>query len=110
MEQIEFIFKSILEVAAFITAIGAAVSYIRKWNAERRGTKNTELIAQHTEQLKQIDKRLTELENANKKQDQFVEKMCSAMLALLEHAINGNSTDKLKTAKADLQDFLIHRG
>ena len=110
MEQIEIVIKTILEVAAFITAIGAAWAYIKKWNAESKGTKNSELIQQHTEQLKRIDERLTVLESTNRKQDKFVNTMCGAMLALLEHNINGNSIDKLKEAKEEMQEFLIHRG
>ena len=110
MEKIKAVAQYLLQSAAFITAIGAAWTYIKKWNAESKGVKNSKLIQTHTEQLKRIDERLTVLESNNRKQDDFVEAMCSAMLALLDHNINGNSIDKLKEARQEMQDFLIHRG
>lgn len=110
MENLQIITKFILEVAAFISAIGLAWTYIKKWNAESKGTKNGELIAEHTEELKKLNERVTVLESTNRKQDQFVNAMCGAMLALLDHNINGNSIDKLKEAKEEMQEFLIHRG
>ena len=110
MENAQMIINIILQIAAFITAIGAAWAYIKKWIAESKGSKNSELIQLHTEQLKRMDERLTVLESTNRKQDQFVSTMCGAMLALLEHNINGDSIDKLKEAKEEMQEFLIHRG
>ena len=110
MENAQIIIKFLLEVLAFIAAIGAAWTYIRKWNAESKGTKNGEVIKEHSEELKKLSERVTILEGNNRKQDSFISAMCGAMLALLEHNINGNSIDKLKEAKEEMQEFLIHRG
>jgi len=109
MDNAQNIINLLLQMAAFITAIGAAWAYIKKWVAESKGSKNSESIQLHSEQIKRMDERLTVLESKDKKQDKFVETMCSAMLALLEHNINGNSIDKLKEAKEEMQEFLIHR-
>ena len=100
----------LLIIAAFITAIGGAVAVIKKWIKDSKPSKHEEVLKEHTEQLKQFNERLTVLESTNRKQDKFVETMCAAMLALLEHNINGNSIDKLKEAKEEMQEFLIHRG
>lgn len=35
--------------------------------------------------------------------------MCRGMLALLSHEINGNSTDKLRDAQTDVNNFLIDK-
>ena len=35
--------------------------------------------------------------------------MCRGVLALLSHEINGNSTDKLREAQSDINDFLIEK-
>ena len=110
MGDVQPIVTLILEIAAFISAIGLAWTYIKKWSAETKGSKNSELINEHAEQLKRINERVTVLESKDKRQDQFVSAMCSAMLALLDHNINGNSIDKLKDAKEEMQEFLIHRG
>lgn len=110
MEQAKTFIKTLLEIAAFITAIGAAWAYIKKWKSESKPAKNSKLIHQHTEQIASLDTRLTALEKTNQKQDQFVTAMCASMLALLDHGINGNSIDKLKQAREEMQEFLIHRG
>lgn len=108
--QINDIVTAILAVAGIVTAIGGAWTYIKKWNAESKGAKNSEVIQAHTEQLKSIDERLKKLEKANISQDKYVNAMCETMLALLDHNITGNSIDKLQKARQEMQDFLIHRG
>ena len=35
--------------------------------------------------------------------------ICKALMALLSHEINGNSSDKLQKALSDLNDYLIER-
>ena len=100
----------ILAIAGGITVIGGAGAYIRKWISESKGTKNSEIIQEHTEQLKSIDDRLQQLEKANVSQDKYVNAMCATMIALLDHSITGNSIDKLKKARDEMNEFLIHRG
>ena len=109
MENAQIIITFILKVAGFIAAIGLAWTYIKKWNTESKCTRNSELIQELKAKVEKNDERLTRLENVNRRQDKFVEAMCSSMLALLDHNINGDSIDKLKEAKAEMQEFLIHR-
>lgn len=99
-----------LAAAGLVTAIGGAISYIKKWYQESKGAKNSEIIQEHTEQLRSIDERLSALESANASQDKYVNAMCATMIAMLDHAITGNSIDKLKKAREDMQEYLIHRG
>lgn len=108
--ELSEIITIVLAVAGLITAVGGAVTYIKKWNAESKGQKNSEIIQQHTERLRSIDGRLQKLEKANISQDKYVNAMCETMLALLDHAITGNSTDKLKKARDEMREFIIHRG
>jgi len=108
--ELSQIITVVLAVAGLITAIGGAVTYIKKWAAESKGTKNSEIIQEHTEQLKSIDERLRQLEKANVNQDRYVAAMCETMLALLDHSITGNSIDKLKKARDEMNEFLVHRG
>lgn len=100
----------LLIIAAFITAIGGAIAVIKKWIKDSKPSKHEEVLKEHAKQLSKLNKRVTVLESTNRKQDKFVEAMCSSMLALLDHNINGNSIDKLKEAKEEMQEFLIHRG
>ena len=100
----------LLIIAAFITTTGGAVAVIKKWIKDSKPSKHEEVLKGHAEQISKLAERLTVLESTNRKQDKFVEAMCSSMLALLDHNINGNSIDKLKEAKEEMQAFLIHRG
>ena len=100
----------ILVIAAAISVIGGAIAVIKKWIKESKPSKHEEVIKEHAEQLKKLNDRVTILESSNRKQDKFVEAICSSMLALLDHNINGNSIEKLKEARAEMQEFLIHRG
>lgn len=100
----------LLIIAAFITAIGGAIAVIKKWIKDSKPSKHEGVLKEHAEQISKLNERLTVLESTNRKQDKFVEAMCSSMLALLDHNINGNSIDKLKEAKEEMQAFLIHRG
>lgn len=59
-------------------------------------------IYKHDELLDKDNKRLTSIEDTNKM-------MCKSMLALLDHEITGNSIEKLKKVKTEMQDFLVER-
>lgn len=89
--------------AAFGTIAGAVViiikivNYFKKPNDER-----DEGLKRHQEMLDNDNRRLKELEESNKI-------LMQSMLALMSHAIDGNHTDQLKKAKADLEEYLIRR-
>ena len=100
----------LLILAGFVITIGGAIAVIKKWIKESKPSQHETVLREHAEQLQKLNERVTVLESTNRKQDQFVSAMCGAMLALLDHNINGNSIDKLKEAKEEMQEFLIHRG
>ena len=104
------IVTAVLAVAGIITVIGGAWAYIKKWVAESKSAKNSEIIQTHTEQIKRHDERIKMLEKANASQDKYVNAMCATMIALLDHSITGNSVEKLKKARDDMNEYLIHRG
>ena len=56
----------------------------------------------HEEKLKKDYARLNDLEDGNRI-------MMRAMMAMLSHEINGNSTDKLKESFEEIQRYLIER-
>lgn len=108
--EINQIITTILAVAGAVTVIGGAIAVIQKWIKDSKSTKHEELIHEQSEQIKKLNERITVLEHKDRKQDKFTSAMCASMLALLEHNINGNSIEKLKEAKTELQEFLIYRG
>ena len=64
--------------------------------------KNTEALKKHEKMLKADRKRLDALEQQNRI-------TLRALMAMLSHEINGNSTDKLKKSVKEIQDFLIEK-
>jgi hypothetical protein len=108
--NINEIISLVLMIAGLITAVGGAIAVIKKWISDSKPSKHEEIIKEQSEQIRKLDERISVLEMSNRKQDKFTNAMCSSMLALLEHNINGNSIEKLKEAKEELQEFLIHRG
>lgn len=100
----------LLIIAAFITAIGGAIAVIKKWIKESKPSKHEEVLKKQAEHINKLDERLTILESNNKTNNNYINAMCGAMLALLDHNINGDSIDKLKEAKEEMKEFLIHRG
>lgn len=107
--KIEQIITFILAAAGLITAIGGAVTYLKKWHNETKASKNSKVIEEQQQQIENLGERVEKLESTKSWHDKYIETMCKAMLALLNHNINGNSIDKLEEAKEEMRDFLIHR-
>ena len=59
-------------------------------------------IDKHDELLDNDNKRLFSIERSN-------QMLCKSMLALLDHEITGNSVDKLKNVKSEMQNYLIEK-
>lgn len=100
----------VLAVAGLITAVGGAAAVISKWYKNSKPSKHDEIIKQHSEEIKELKESVTELQREKGLQERYINTMCNAMLALLDHNINGNSIDKLKEAKEEMKEFLINRG
>lgn len=64
--------------------------------------KVSKTVTDHARMLDNDNRRLQELESTNRM-------ICKSLLVLLDHEITGNSVDKLKEAKKEMQDFLISR-
>ena len=59
-------------------------------------------VEKHDVLLDNDHKRLTSIEQTNKM-------ICKSLVALLDHEITGNGIDKLKTTKAEMQNYLIEK-
>jgi hypothetical protein len=96
--------------AGFITVAGAAsivmkiVDYFKKPGKDR-----DEDIKRHSEMLNNDNKRLKELEESRKEQEETNKVIMKSLLAIMTHAIDGNHTEQLKEAKNDLEKYLINR-
>ena len=59
-------------------------------------------VEDHTEKLKNDHERITQLEESNRI-------IMRALMAVMSHEVNGNSTEKLQNSMNEIQDFLIAR-
>lgn len=59
-------------------------------------------VDDHTKKLANDHERITELEESNRI-------IMRALMAVMSHEVNGNSTDKLQKSMEEIQEFLIER-
>ena len=87
-----------LAIMAFIVLIGNVIKTFKDWKKPMN-----DIDKWRTEVDNKLDndnRRLGHLEEGNKVK-------CKALMALLSHEINGNSSEKLQKALSDLNDYLI---
>ena len=89
-----------LAILAFIVLLGNVIKTIKEWT--KPGMSEAEWRREVDRKLSSDNERIKTLEEGNKV-------ICRALIAMLSHEINGNSTDKLQKAMGDLQDYLIER-
>ena len=102
LTEVQVFFIVLLAICSGITTIGGAISLLANWRKQSK-------VLRHDEEIRDHEKRIQKLEETTKEQDGFIKVLCSSILALVSHEINGNSIDKLKEAQKDLQDFLINK-
>ena len=87
-----------LAILAFIVLLGNAIKTLKDWrkpsdDANRWRNEMDESMADNTERIKKV-------EDGNKA-------IMKALIAIMNHEINGNSVDKLQKALGELNDYLI---
>ena len=101
----------VLYFAGAITVIAAALNWIVKGvqhlkkpnkNQDQKIQDNQDLLQQHTKLLANDDKRLKQLEEQGHLEMQ-------ALLALLEHSLDGNNSQRMKEVKNEIQKYLIEK-
>lgn len=89
-----------IAIMGFIVLLGNVVKTIKGWREP--GMSEAEWRGEVDRKLASDNIRIASLEEGNKV-------VCRALIAMLSHEINGNSTDKLQTALTELQNYLIER-
>ena len=90
----------ILALCAFITAVWGVYKIVKELKKPNDDLKNT--VARHDKLLDNDDKRLKEIENSNRM-------ILQCLLVIINHDITGNGIEKMKTARDELQEYLINR-
>jgi hypothetical protein len=87
-----------LALLAFIVLIGNVVKTIREWR--RPGQTVAAWRREMDDSMKDNSDRIKKVEDGNKV-------IMKALIAMMNHEINGNSVDKLQKALGELNDYLI---
>ena len=105
LELILWVCGAIVSVSAAVTIIVKAVQKAKtpERTQNERIEKLEKKVEKHDQFFENDNQRLKALEEGNIITQQ-------AILALLSHAINGNDVDSLKSAKNDLERYLISKG
>lgn len=108
---IAFTPSQILALCSAVVLISSAVQVILNWISKLSAPNKTQ-----NERLDQIEATLTKHEEYFKRDLGKFDHMDNsnrvtqrAILALLEHSIDGNEVESLKKAKSELQDYLIDK-
>ena len=90
-------------IGAYNTIMTAIKTHREETKRRNAPVDNLETTVQkHDERLKNDHERLTDLEKANRIQ-------MRALMAMLHHEIDGNSTDGLKKSYDEIQQYLIDK-
>ena len=89
-----------LAILAFIVLLGNVIKTIKEW---------TKPGMSEAEWRREVDRKLSSDNERIKTLEEGTKVICRALIAMLSHEINGNSTDKLQKAMGELQDYLIER-
>lgn len=97
-------FKDLMYYLGCIAVVGGAIVYLVKGVKALTKPNNDQnkMIKENTEKIAEHEERLT----LQEKQSELI---MQGVLALLSHSIDGNNVDGMKTAKNDIQKFLIQK-
>ena len=98
------LFQIFLAICGSIITVGGAGAIVAKIiNKYRKPDKDRdEMIKKHTEMLDNDNKRLKAVEGDNKI-------IMKALLAIMQHDVDGGHTDTLRATMEELQEHLINR-
>ena len=99
------------DYALWITAISAAIAALWKfvrpvYQIVNRITVLEKHEKSDIESIKALIARVDKVEDSS---EAGIAVICRCMLAMLNNSITGNGVDKLKTARDEMQDYLINR-
>ena len=103
-EQLRSLVLVVLALLGGYNVVMTAVKNRREEKKRRDAPVNTleTTVKEHDERLKRDHERLNDLEEANRIQ-------MRALMAMLHHAIDGNSIDRLQKSFDEIQQYLIDK-
>ena len=90
----------IVWVLAFVGSIYTIYKFYKEWKKPKEDLK--EMVEEHEEKLASDDKRLKEIEKADKL-------ILQSLLVIINHDITGNGINQLKETRDELNEYLINK-
>jgi hypothetical protein len=100
MNEIVITVNGLIWFCGAVVAIGGAAAVIIKFLAP---------FKQLQERVSALESRFQDDHAELKKVETGIEKICKCTLAITDHELTGNSVDKLREAKDEMQDYLIQK-
>lgn len=94
---------------AFVVALYTGVKYLKKELKEAIGEMLTDQFRDIDDKLDKDNKRIKDLEDANKFMYKAISLLLQDDIAILEHLRTNNATGKMAEQEQKVQDFLIQR-
>lgn len=116
MNEIVITAEGLLWLLGAIITIGGATAVISRWSAPFRELKEAVKGKAGKDELEKLKEEFALLRSYQKgdhneleKLEEGNEKICKCILAITDHELTGNSVDKLREAKNEMQDYLIKK-
>lgn len=93
-------YEALIWICGLVITLGGATAVISRWLAPIK--KLVERIDKLETRVNSDHDRLKDVETGN-------EKICKCVFALVNHELTGNSVDKMREARDEMQDYLIHK-
>lgn len=107
MEEFEVTIRMLIIACTSLVALSGGVSVIIKMFNPFRKLSCT--VEEHTERLIEGDKRMNAIEGGIKTQSDADKIICKSLLVLLSHEVTGNSIDRIKEVRDELEQYLINK-
>lgn len=116
MDELTIFYKVALAILGAIITVGGATAVISRWSTPFRTLKTQVSAKADKSELDELRREVNTLKNYQssdhkevQKIETATEKICKCVLAITDHELTGNSIDKLRKAKDEMQDFLIEK-
>lgn len=116
MEELNITLGDIIYFLGLIITVGGAQVVISRWLSPAKRLKQTvddKVDKSAFNELKTKVEKLEQYQSIDHKELKVVElgneKICKGILAIMDHELTGNSIEKLRKTKDELQDYLIEK-
>jgi hypothetical protein len=108
----------VLAICAAIATISAAISVIAEWITKIRKPEKEQdekikaledIVLSYDKKFKQYDEYFKNDNDRLQSIEESIRLDHKCFLALIKHAIDGNSTDQLKEARKQMEEYLINK-